>query len=1211
MSGQVAPSSDAWVVAVHASRDDYSPLGAAVVIDERRVLTCEHVVRDRPQLWVAFPKADNPFGPRCQVRQVRVASQSLADLAVLELDEPVPAGVIPARLRCPQPAGVVGRRWWAFGFAGHDPLGNSADGVVGASLGYGWMRLDAESRYHVQAGFSGGGLWSPDYEAVIGIVGAANDRGDGRAIALHHADQCLPNEKLRRLVQWTVAAAGEMALSAWGWALETDAEARRHWKPRARGVSTDAERGFRFRGRRAALTEIVGWLDRARTDRRVLVVTGSPGVGKSAVLGRVVTTADAGVAAALPAEDDAVRATVGSVGCAVHAKGKTAVDVAMEIARAASAPLAERLEDFATGLHDVLTDRRGRRFNVVIDALDEASSPGEARALITRVALPIADTCADVGAQVVVGTRRRDDGGDLLRLFGPACPRIDLDTPEYFAVEDLTAYALATLQLRGDERPGNPYDDDVVARPVAERIAALAEYNFLVAGLIARDHGLHDGMAADPHAITFTGTVDAALASYLERLHGIDDVPASDALTALAFAEAPGLTPKLWQVAVHALHGSAVPVERLSRFARGPAANFLVESAGTTYRLFHQALSDALVRARADLAPTVDDERTLTRAFHAYGTRVGWDRAPAYLFRSLPGHAVRAGLVDELLADDQYLLHADLRRLIPAAAHAVGTAGRQRARLLRLTPQAIDAEPVDRAALFSVTEALECLGSAYRDRPSPLPYKALWAAVAPRTEQAVLEGHSGEVTAVCAVSIGGQTLLASAGHDHTVRLWDLATGQQQRGLKGHAGEVTAVCQVSVDGQTLLASASSDGTARLWDPLSGQQRRILEGHAGWVRALCPVSVGGQTLLASAGYDGRIRLWDPARGQQRRSLKGHSAGVSAVCAVSVGGQTLLASAGYDGTVRLWDPITGQQRASLEGHTGVVWVVWPVSVGGQVLLASAGRDRTVRLWDPASGQQRRPLEGHTGVVWAVWPVSVDGQTLLASASEDRTVRLWDPATGEQRASLEGHRDRVLAVCSVNVGGQVLLASASADGTVRVWDPVTGQQRRSLEGHIGRVNAVCSVSVGGEVLLASAGYDGRVRLWDPATGQQRRSLERHTGAVLAVCPVSMDGQTLLASAGDDRTMRLWDPATGQQHRSLEGHTSRVNAVCPVSVDGWVSLASASSDRTVRLWDPGTGTCRLVVPIHHQGLALCWLPDYDLLVVGLSAGLLAISIPG
>ena len=66
------------------------------------------------------------------------------------------------------------------------------------------------------------------------------------------------------------------------------------------------------------------------------------------MLGRIVTTADPDAAAALPASDQAVRAAPGSVACAVHAKGKTALEVAPEIARAASAALPERLEDFAT-----------------------------------------------------------------------------------------------------------------------------------------------------------------------------------------------------------------------------------------------------------------------------------------------------------------------------------------------------------------------------------------------------------------------------------------------------------------------------------------------------------------------------------------------------------------------------------------------------------------------------------------------------------------------------------------------------------------------------------------------------------------------------------------------------------------------------------------------------------------------------------------------
>jgi hypothetical protein len=97
------------------------PLGAAVVIDEQRILTCAHVVLTngsvRDPLWVAFPKAVWT-GKRCQVVLVTLPENpQLADLALLTLGAAVPADVLAAPLRCPEPAGLVNRKWWAFGFA--------------------------------------------------------------------------------------------------------------------------------------------------------------------------------------------------------------------------------------------------------------------------------------------------------------------------------------------------------------------------------------------------------------------------------------------------------------------------------------------------------------------------------------------------------------------------------------------------------------------------------------------------------------------------------------------------------------------------------------------------------------------------------------------------------------------------------------------------------------------------------------------------------------------------------------------------------------------------------------------------------------------------------------------------------------------------------------------------------------------------------------
>src|SRR5215475_2536621 len=194
------PSADSWVASIHTGERDLEPLGSAVVIDARRLLTCAHVVLDdgrlREPLWVCFPKSDVAQDEWRLVASVEwVFDPPVTDLAVLQLDRDVPDGVEAAPLRCPRPGDVVGKRWWAFGFPDGDPIGDSADGLVGAALARGWVRLDTSSRYLVRPGFSGGGLWSPDYGAVVGLVGQAHSNGDGRAITLHEADLCLPNQK--------------------------------------------------------------------------------------------------------------------------------------------------------------------------------------------------------------------------------------------------------------------------------------------------------------------------------------------------------------------------------------------------------------------------------------------------------------------------------------------------------------------------------------------------------------------------------------------------------------------------------------------------------------------------------------------------------------------------------------------------------------------------------------------------------------------------------------------------------------------------------------------------------------------------------------------------------------------------------------------------------------------------------------------------------
>jgi WD40 repeat protein len=100
-------------------------------------------------------------------------------------------------------------------------------------------------------------------------------------------------------------------------------------------------------------------------------------------------------------------------------------------------------------------------------------------------------------------------------------------------------------------------------------------------------------------------------------------------------------------------------------------------------------------------------------------------------------------------------------------------------------------------------------------------------------------------------------LLASAGDDGTVRLWDLATGEPMgEPFAGHDYIVVRVA-FSPDGD-LLATASTDGAVRLWDPATGDPiGEPFTGHDDIV-ARVAFSPDGR-LLASSGEDGTVRLW----------------------------------------------------------------------------------------------------------------------------------------------------------------------------------------------------------------------------------------------------------------------------------------------------------------------------------------------------------------
>ena len=284
-------------------------------------------------------------------------------------------------------------------------------------------------------------------------------------------------------------------------------------------------------------------------------------------------------------------------------------------------------------------------------------------------------------------------------------------------------------------------------------------------------------------------------------------------------------------------------------------------------------------------------------------------------------------------------------------------------------------------------------------------------------------------------------------------------------LSGHAKEVWGLA-FSPDSQTLVSS-SDDGILKMWDVASGQEQQTLSGHK-WLVTAVAYSPNG-LVLASAGFDNKIRLWDAARGAEVATLSGHRDHVRSL-AFSPDG-TVIASAGYDREIRLWDVARRREiRAPLTGHVDPVYAV-TFAPDGKTLY-SGSLDKTIKLWDWKRGQLRATWYADDQVYSLA--CSPDGQT-LAMGQHRGTVRLWDIEQGKARPPMRGHVGDVLGV-TFSLDGRTL-ASAGRDKTVRLWDPVTGHEMLTLKGHEAPVHGLAFSPDG--TILATGSYDGAIKLW------------------------------------------------------------------------------------------------------------------------------------
>jgi WD40 repeat protein len=446
-----------------------------------------------------------------------------------------------------------------------------------------------------------------------------------------------------------------------------------------------------------------------------------------------------------------------------------------------------------------------------------------------------------------------------------------------------------------------------------------------------------------------------------------------------------------------------------------------------------------------------------------------------------------------------------------------------------------------------------------------------------------LKGHGAAVTALDALGPGDELLSGSA--DRTLRIWNLATGQQLRQLVQGA-DVHAVA-ARPDGK-LLASAGENGVTRTWETGKDAPVTELKGDPELAR-LATEREADQTLAAADLAFAKALLQKAEaehKSQQERVKKAADAIATAekLAAEKAAARQAISDPKAQPAAESALKTAEQNRSNAQNEsalaqTAVTRAAKAVADARQAITA-AEQCQTKAAADAATARQAataatiRPTRAIA--------FSPDGLT-LATAGDDRHIHLWST---DGRSAPVGTIDCKSHVIALSWVGRDRILGTCADHTAIVWDVAT---RWSLERTIGsadsdsplsdRVNAL-AFDPSGRILATGSGEPsrgGQVKLWDlDAGGALLHDLkDAHSDAVLCLA-FSRDGRRL-ASGAADRFVKVLDVPARRQILSLEGHTHHVLGVS-FKADGRI-LASVGADGQIKLWDLVAGERKANIP--------------------------------
>ncbi|MGX1886344.1 ATP-binding protein [Streptomyces sp. NPDC055287] len=486
-------------------------------------------------------------------------------------------------------------------------------------------------------------------------------------------------------------------------------------------------------GRVTVLRALAAWRMQWPGAPRVIVLTGSPGSGRSHLVTGFLMLCDPEFRKRLPLADmDPSTVPPELPAPAVpSAAGLTAAQVVWLLAGhygLRAEQVAKIYLELASLDHPV---------TVVVPDVDQAGpvrTSGEPARLVREVLKPL----AAIGTVRLLADVPRPLAAELAADLPPGTVQIiDLDEPQWADPQGLVLQAEALLSPRSGAPELGFTTDPAARRALAEAIGRRAGTSPLTVQLAVQSIlTAPAGFAPDDEALLPT-SLGEAMDLHARRVGG-DPRTLRQLLAPLALAEGDGLPVELWMRLVSSLAGQDMneAVAGGSALA-GPFVQSLrtgATGAGggeqTLLQLIHPALGEEIRTALPNIRAA---QSQIAMALLESVPEQDWSKADPYVRDHIAGHTLEAGLLPQLLTDPGLFVHADPVRLRAAVeavpAQALGAPGRTYLRIAPLLTRT-QAPTLARAALLEsafVEDQLPDFAAAVRRLGLDLPWHTLWS----------------------------------------------------------------------------------------------------------------------------------------------------------------------------------------------------------------------------------------------------------------------------------------------------------------------------------------------------------------------------------------------------------------------------------------------------------------------------------------------------